>query len=49
MEQHYAVAIAEMVRNHIISDMKTIIVTVKCCEGYYLVESSEKYLTATNG
>lgn len=48
MEQDHADAIAEIVRKNIMNEMKTIVVTVKCSEGYYIVESSEKYFTSTN-
>lgn len=48
MEQEYAGAIAEMVGHHIKTDVKTIMVTVKCSEGYYIVESSSKYLSPTD-
>ena len=48
MEQEYAGAIADMVGNHINTDVKTIMVTVKCSEDYYIVESSRKHLSPTD-
>ncbi|CAO1412150.1 unnamed protein product [Diamesa tonsa] len=48
MEQDYAGAIAEMVGHHITTDVKTIMVTVKCSEDYYTVESFKKYFNSTD-
>ena len=47
MEQDYAFSIAELVNSLIKKHMKTIVLTVKCSETSFLIESSTKYLPLT--